>query len=78
MQNDAATPKTGQDAEQTVSVVREELQIGKKTVEKGQVAVYITPQEHTQTAQIELAEDQIDIERIPMNRPADKALPMRQ
>jgi uncharacterized protein (TIGR02271 family) len=61
-----------------IPVVREELQIDKKREETGGVAVHITPRSHEQVVDIPLLDEQVQVQRVPINRPVDTPPSVRQ
>jgi len=63
--------------ERTIPVVEEELQVGKRAVQRGAVRVYSRVIEEPVEETVELREEKVRIERRPVNRPvtsADEAL----
>jgi len=55
----------------TIPVVEEELQVGKRMVQRGGVRVYSHVVEQPVEQDIELREEHVKVERRPVNRPAD-------
>ena len=65
-------------AEETVvSLAEETLQVGKRTVERGRVRLHKTVSERTETAELTLMRDEVEVERVSVNRPVDEAEPVR-
>jgi uncharacterized protein (TIGR02271 family) len=58
-------------AEGVIPVVKEELQVGKRTVETGGVRVFSRVQQRPVTEELELRQEHIEVERRPVNRPAN-------
>jgi len=61
-----------------IPVVRKELHVDKKVHEEGRVTVQITPQTKQQEVVIALRDEQVQVQRVPINRPVDTPLPVRQ
>lgn len=51
-----------------VPVVAEALRIEKREVERGRATVQVVPRERTERVDVELAEEAVEIERVPVNR----------
>lgn len=62
---------------EVVPVAREELSVGKRTVEAGRVVVRKTVTEEQQKVEVPLVHDEIDIERIAIDRVVDEVPPHR-
>ncbi|MEO8125725.1 MAG: YsnF/AvaK domain-containing protein [Bryobacteraceae bacterium] len=60
-------------ASETIPVVEQELQVGKRAVNRGAVRVYSEMSQQPVTEQIELREEHVKVERRPANRPATEA-----
>lgn len=61
-----------------VPVVREQLKVGKKKRRTGRVTVRVVPQVRTETLEVPLEQEQVQIERVPINRVVEKPFPQRQ
>ncbi len=61
------------EGEQTIPVVREELEIGKRTVQAGGVRVFSHMVEEPVRQSVELREERAHVERRPVDRPASAA-----
>ncbi|HZU27270.1 MAG TPA: YsnF/AvaK domain-containing protein [Bryobacteraceae bacterium] len=58
---------------QTIPVVREELQVGKREIRRGGVRVYTRTVEQPVEQQVTLREEKVNVERRPVDRPASNA-----
>jgi uncharacterized protein (TIGR02271 family) len=58
---------------QTIPVVEEQLQVGKRTVDRGGVRIYMRETERPVEESVELREERVIIERRPVERPATAA-----
>ena len=65
------TPTIGQD--ETIKVIEERLQVGKREVVKGAVRVRSYMVERPVEQQVRLHEERVEVERHPVNRPVDVA-----
>ncbi len=72
----AAAP-SGNAGETVVSLAEEVLQVGKRTVERGRVRLHKTVSERLETVDVPLLREQIEVERVSVNRPVDEAEPVR-
>ena len=63
---------------QILPVVQEELHIEKRVHETGQVAVHIEPYVRQEVVEVPLADEQVVVERVVVNRPIDSPIPVRQ
>jgi uncharacterized protein (TIGR02271 family) len=70
------TLEAGQRVE--VPVVEEQLSVEKRIVEKGQVVVHVRPTVERQELEVELLEEAVEVERVPVNRFVDAPVPVRQ
>jgi stress response protein YsnF len=61
-----------------IPVVREELHVRKRKREAGQVVVHVTPRVKSQRAGATLAGEQLQVQRVPINRQVDAPQPPRQ
>jgi stress response protein YsnF len=61
-----------------VPVVAEQMEVGKRSVEKSRVVVHIVPQVRREAVDVPLVEEHIEIERVPVNRFVDGPSPARQ
>src|SRR5687768_12123221 len=71
-------PALARTTEGVVPIVQEELVVGKQTQETGKVVVQVSPQVRQQRVEIALAREDVQVERIPVNRPVDATQPPRQ
>ncbi len=72
------TPEAATDAEETVvSLAEETLQVGKRTVERGRVRLHKTVSERLETAELTLMREQVEVERVAINRPVEEAASVR-
>ncbi len=72
----AAAPRP--DAEEAVIPLAEEvLQVGKRTVERGRVRLHKTVHERFETVDLPLVREQVEVERVALNRPVEAAGPVR-
>ncbi|MBV9033646.1 MAG: YsnF/AvaK domain-containing protein [Acidobacteriaceae bacterium] len=69
----ARTPKTGANTEESIPVVEEELQVGKRRVLRGGVRVYSRVIEQPVEQSVDLQEERVRVDRRPVNRPASDA-----
>jgi uncharacterized protein (TIGR02271 family) len=67
-----------QEPEHTVSVAHEELQVDKREVETGRVRVRKIVREREEFLDEELLRDEVDIERVPVNRIVDQPAQVRR
>ena len=63
----------GYQTEQKIPVVQEELAVGKQTVRRGGVRIHSYVQERPVAERVSLREERIQVERRPVNRPANEA-----
>lgn len=68
-----ATSPADTGARSTIPVVQEELQVGKRTVERGGVRVYTRVVETPVEQSVKLREEQVTVERQAVDRPATEA-----
>jgi uncharacterized protein (TIGR02271 family) len=61
-----------------IPVVEERLRVGKETVEAGRVQVRVTPREEEQVVDLPATEEQVEVERVPVNRVVEAAAGVRQ
>ena len=68
--------QTAEAGDTVIPVVEERLTVGKRTVQnRVQLHKYVT--ERTETADVPLFQERVEIERIKQNRPVDEAVPVR-
>jgi uncharacterized protein (TIGR02271 family) len=67
-----ASPKVGEDKEATIPVMEEQLQVGKRAVQRG-VRVYTHVTERPVEESVRLREEQVHVERRPVDRPVSAA-----
>lgn len=63
---------------ETIPIVREELHVEKRTRKTGRVVVQVVPEVRHQVVDLPLAEEKVEIERIPVQRVIEQAPPVRQ
>ncbi len=68
---DTSTAQTG--AGQQIPVVQEELQVGKRAVQRGGVRIYSRTTDTPVEENIQLREERVSVNREPVNRPANEA-----
>lgn len=61
-----------------VPVVREELEVGTRTVDRGGVRIRLVPSERQEAIDIPLERREARVERIPIEREVDGPMPMRE
>jgi uncharacterized protein (TIGR02271 family) len=62
----------------SVPVVRESITVDKRLRETGQVVVHIEPQVKREVVDMSLAGQEVQVERVPVNRPVESASSPRQ
>ncbi len=70
--NEALTDETA-----VISLAEESLRVGKRTVERGRVRLHKTVSERSETVDLPLAREQVEVERVSVNRPVEAAEPVR-
>ena len=65
-------------AEQVIPVVEEKISVGKRELETGRVVVHVTPRLHDETVDVALAEEHVEVERVPVNQFVDGPVSVRQ
>jgi uncharacterized protein (TIGR02271 family) len=61
-----------------VPVVQEEVRVGKRAEERGSVVVHVVPRVQTEVVDVPLAEEDVVVERVPVNRFVSGVQPVRQ
>lgn len=74
----AATERVGVGQPVTVPVVREEIAVTKQQRESGKVVVHVTPSVRREVVDLPVAEEQVEVVRVPVNRQVEAAEPVRQ
>ena len=69
---------TARPGPETLAVAEEQLEVGKREVETGRVRVAKRVVQRRETVDVPLMREEIDIRRVPMNRPVDAPVPVRQ
>jgi uncharacterized protein (TIGR02271 family) len=70
---------SGDDAnELVIPVIEEQVTVQTRTVEKGRVEIHKTVHEHTKLIDQPLHMEEVEIERLPINRIIDEPVPVRQ
>ncbi len=64
--------------EAVVPVVEEQIEVGKQIQPTAEVAVYVAPRVRHEVVDVELIQEQVEVQRVPINRPVDTPPPMRQ
>ena len=59
----------------SIPIIEEEIQVDKKTVEKGKVRLVKEVHEEEETVELPEAHEEVDIERVPINKYVDSAPP---
>jgi stress response protein YsnF len=74
------THREEKDWKQTTSVpvVEERLKVDKEARESGRVVVYVTPHEHEELVRVGVADEEIEVERVEVNRFVDAPEAVRQ
>lgn len=75
---DASTPRgsgrpAGNEDEQVIPVVKEDLQVGKRAVQKGGVRVYARTVDRPVNESVDLRSEHADVQRHPVDRPASES-----
>ena len=65
-------------AERVVPILAEDVVVGKRTVETGRVRVHKTVQEREEIVDEPLAQETVEVERVPINRVIERPIPTRQ
>ncbi len=61
-----------------IPVIHEELEVGKRKVETGAgVRIHKTARDEEQTVDLPLVHEQVEVERVPVDRPLDGPVPVR-
>jgi uncharacterized protein (TIGR02271 family) len=68
-----APARTTREGQQAIPVVEEELQVGKREVERGGIRVYSRVEQQPVEEQVSLREEHVRVERRPVDRPAAAA-----
>jgi stress response protein YsnF len=61
-----------------VPVVQEQLDIRKRTEERGSVVIHVVPKIQTEVIDVPLAEERVEVQRVPVNRFVTGTQPVRQ
>ncbi len=67
------TGTSGTAGRQTIPVVEEELQVGKRAVQRGGVRIYSRTSDRPVEENVQLREEHVEVNRQPVNRPASEA-----
>ena len=62
----------------TIPVMREDVHIDKHEISRGNVTVHVSPRVRQETVDVTLGEDQVDVQRIPVNRIVEAPAPPRE
>lgn len=73
----AAHDENAPTREDVLPVVKEELKVGKRAVETDTVRVSTRPHEREEEVDLPLRRDEVDIERVPVNKVVDAWVPVR-
>ena len=61
-----------------IELVEEQLEIGKREVERGRVVVRTRVEERDEVAEIELQQEDVSVERVPLDVPVEALPPVRE
>ena len=64
--------------QQSIPLAREELKVGKREVETGRVRIHKVVREHEELIDTPLMHEEIDVQRVPVNRELDAPAQPRQ
>ena len=64
--------------QQSIPLAREELEVGKRKVETGRVRIHKVVREHEELIDTPLMHEEIDVQRVPVNRELDAPAQPRQ
>ena len=64
--------------QQSIPLAREELEVGKREVETGRVRIHKVVREHEELIDTPLMHEEIDVQRVPVNRELDAPAQPRQ
>ena len=65
-------------SEQIIPVVEEQISVGKRERETGRVVVHVTPRLRDETVNVDLAEEHVQVERVPVNQFVTGPVSVRQ
>lgn len=74
----SAARRTKPDQPVIVPIVEEEIHVGKAQHKTGRVRVRVVPQERIETIDVPLVHEDVDVQRVPVNRVVDTPTPVRQ
>jgi len=76
---DRGAPQAPETGEATrIPVAQEVVEVGKRVRETGRVVVQVTPSVEREVIDVPLMQDEVIIERVPVNRPVNETSPPRQ
>jgi uncharacterized protein (TIGR02271 family) len=61
-----------------VPVIEEDVKVGKRVVESGRVQIIKRVEERQQLIDEPLLKDEVEVKRVPINRPVDRVVPPRE
>lgn len=70
--NTGERARTTRDAEATIPIIEEKVEVGKREVERGRVKVRSRVEEKPVEEEVKLREEHITVDRRPVDRPADE------
>lgn len=71
-------PETAGPETQTVTAVEEQLEVHAREVQTGRVHIAKRVVERQETVDLPLEREEVEIRRVPVNRPVEAAVPVRQ
>lgn len=78
MPRDTAKPHAARPPPETLAVAEEQLEVGKRKVETGRVHITKRVVQRQETVDVPLMREEVEIRRVPVNRPVDAPVPVRQ
>lgn len=78
MSRKASPPRHSDGMDEIVSVAREELAVGRRPVESGRLQVTKRVKTREESVDMPLARDEIEVERVSVNRPVEGPISVRQ
>lgn len=61
-----------------IPVIEEQVDVGKERVETGRVRVHVVPQVRKEVVDVDLSEERVEVERVPVDRIVERAEASRQ
>lgn len=78
MPRDTATPPAARPVPETLEVSEEQLEVGKREIETGRVHIARRVVQRQETVDVPLMREEVEIRRVPVNRPVDAPVAVRQ